>query len=33
MIMEHEKFLLDFPNGLPTVAEIDAARVELDEER
>lgn len=33
MIMEHEKFLLDFPKGLPTVAEIDAARVELDEER
>lgn len=33
MIMEHEKELLEFPCGLPTVASIDAARVELDEER
>ena len=33
MIMEYEKALLDMPTGLPTVASIDAARVELDEER
>lgn len=33
MIMEHEKELLEFPMGLPTVSTIDAARVELDEER
>lgn len=33
MIMEHEPELLEFPMGLPTVATIDAARVELDEER
>lgn len=33
MIMEHEKELLDFPLGLPTVASIDAARVEDEEER
>lgn len=33
MIMEHEPHLLDFPLGLPTIASIDAARVELDEER
>lgn len=33
MIMEHEKELLDLPCGLPSIASIDAARVELDEER
>lgn len=33
MIMEYEKDLLEFPSGLPTIASIDAARVELDEER
>ncbi|CAO1307354.1 unnamed protein product [Diamesa hyperborea] len=33
MIMEHERELLDFPLGLPTVASIDAARVEDEEER
>lgn len=33
MIMEHERDLLDMPCGLPTVATIDAARIELDEER
>lgn len=33
MIMEHEKELLELPCGLPTIASIDAARVELDEER
>jgi Uncharacterised conserved protein (DUF2368) len=33
MIMEYERDLLEYPHGLPTVATIDAARVELDEER
>lgn len=33
MIMEHERDLLELPCGLPTVASIDAARIELDEER
>ncbi|KAG5676378.1 hypothetical protein PVAND_006219 [Polypedilum vanderplanki] len=32
MIMEHEKDLLSFPCGLPTVASIDSARIELEEE-
>lgn len=32
MIMEHEKELLEFPCDLPTVASIDSARIELDEE-
>lgn len=33
MIMEHEHELLQLPAGLPSVASIDAARVELEEER
>jgi hypothetical protein len=32
MIMEHEKDLLQMPCGLPTVAELDEARIELEEE-
>lgn len=32
MILEYEKHLLVVP-GLPTVQSIDAARIELDEER
>ncbi|KAL7046550.1 hypothetical protein ACKWTF_002637 [Chironomus riparius] len=32
MIMEHEKELLELPCNLPTVASIDSARIELDEE-
>jgi hypothetical protein len=32
MIMEHEKELLMYPSGLPTVASIDSARIELEEE-
>lgn len=33
MILEHERDLLEMPCGLPTVASIDAARAELEEER
>lgn len=32
MILEHEKDLLNYPCGLPTVASIDGARIELEEE-
>lgn len=32
MIMEHEKELLEYPCGLPTVASIDSARIDLEEE-
>ncbi|EDW48858.1 GM17560 [Drosophila sechellia] len=33
MIMEHEQELLHWPGGLPTVAEIDEARVETEMEK
>jgi len=33
MIMDNEHDLLNLPGGLPTVASIDAARAELEEER
>lgn len=33
MILENEKELVDFPLGFPTLAEIDASRIEADEER
>lgn len=32
MIMDHEKELLEYPCGLPTVQSIDSARIELEEE-
>lgn len=31
MIMNHEEELTEWPCGLPTVSEIDQARIELDE--
>lgn len=33
MIMEHEQELLHWPGGLPTVAGIDEARVEIEMEK
>lgn len=33
MILEHEKELVSFPCGFPTLSEIDASRIEVDEER
>lgn len=31
MIMNHEEELLEWPSGIPTVSEIDQARIETDE--
>lgn len=31
MILNHEDMLLEWPNGLPTVSEIDEARMKTDE--
>jgi hypothetical protein len=33
MILEHEKELVQFPGGIPTLSSIDASRIEVDEER
>ena len=33
MIMQHEEELLEWPQGLPTVASIDEARVEVEMEK
>lgn len=33
MILEHEHELVALPGGIPTLSEIDASRIEVDEER